>query len=91
MCPFSNQNSVKFLLSQSVDRNVEKVSLYLHCYFEMLSNSYSVHGYRNFIFGSYSKRHDKKLAMLITGFMQKYSSSQHQQSFIEIENICQHV
>ena len=50
MCPFSNQNSVKFRLSQSVDRNVEMVSLYLHCYFEVLSNSYSIHrGYSNFL------------------------------------------
>ena len=33
-------------------------------------------------------RHDKKLAMPISGFMQKYSSRQHQQRFIEIEYIC---
>ena len=36
-------------------------------------------------------RHDKKLAMLISGFMQKYSSRQHQQRFIEIDYICQYV
>ena len=36
-------------------------------------------------------RHDKKLAMPISGFMQKYNSSQHQQRFIEIEYICQYV
>ena len=36
-------------------------------------------------------RHDKKLAMPISGFMQKYSSRQHQQRFIEIEYICQYV
>ena len=30
----------KVLLSLSVDRNVKKVSLFLHCYFEVLSNSY---------------------------------------------------
>ena len=34
-------------------------------------------------------RHDKKLAMPNSGFMQKYSSSKHQQRFIEIEYICQ--
>ena len=44
MCPFWNKNSVKFRLSQSVDRNVEKVSLFLHCYFEVLSNRYSIPG-----------------------------------------------
>ena len=35
-------------------------------------------------------RHDKKLhvAMPIFGFIQKYSSRQHQQRFIEIEYIC---
>ena len=33
----------------------------------------------------------KKLAMPISGFMQKYSSSQHQQRFIENEYICQYV
>ena len=32
------------LTFQSVDRNVEKVSLFLLCYFEVLSNSYSIHG-----------------------------------------------
>ena len=36
-------------------------------------------------------RHDKKLALPISGFMQKYNSSQHQQRFIEIEYICQYV
>ena len=36
-------------------------------------------------------RHDKKLAMPISGFMQKYSSRQHQQRFIEIEYVCQSV
>ena len=36
-------------------------------------------------------RHDKKLAMPISGFMHKYSFGQHQQRFIEIENICQYV
>ena len=38
-------------------------------------------------------KHDKKLAIHvpISGFMQKYSSRQHQQSFIEIECICQYV
>ena len=35
--------------------------------------------------------HDKKLAMPITGFMLKYSPRQHQQRFIEIENIWQYV
>ena len=30
--------------SQSVDRNIEKVSLFLHCYFEVLTNSYSISG-----------------------------------------------
>ena len=44
MCQFWNQKSVKFLLSHSVDKNIEKVSLFLHCYFEVLSNSYSVPG-----------------------------------------------
>ena len=38
-----------------------------------------------------SPRHDKKLAMPISGFMQKYSSRQHQQRFIENEYICQYV
>ena len=33
-------------------------------------------------------RHDKKLAMPISSYMQKYSTSQHQQRFIEIEYIC---
>ena len=36
-------------------------------------------------------RHDKKLAMPISSIMQKYSSRQHQQIFIEIEYICQYV
>ena len=36
-------------------------------------------------------RHDKKLALFISGFMQKYSSRQHQQRFIEIEYVCQYV
>ena len=36
-------------------------------------------------------KHDKKLAMPISGFMQKYSSRQHKQIFIEIEFICQYV
>ena len=36
-------------------------------------------------------RHDKKLALSISGFMQKYSSRQHQQRFIEIEYVCQYV
>ena len=36
-------------------------------------------------------RHDKKLAIPISGIMQKYSSRQHQQRFIEIEYICQYV
>ena len=36
-------------------------------------------------------RHDNKLAMPISSFMQKYSTSQHQQRFIEIEYICQYV
>ena len=36
-------------------------------------------------------RHDKKIAMPIYGFIQKYSSGQHQQRFIEIEYICQYV
>ena len=35
--------------------------------------------------------HEKKLAMPISGFMQKYSSREHQQRFIEIEHICQYV
>ena len=35
--------------------------------------------------------HDKKLVMPISGFMQKYSSRQDQQRFIEIEYICQYV
>ena len=33
-----------FRLSQSVDRNIEKVSLFLQCYLEVLSNSYSIPG-----------------------------------------------
>ena len=36
-------------------------------------------------------RHDKKLAMPISGIMQKYSSRQHHQIFIEIEYSCQYV
>ena len=36
-------------------------------------------------------RHDKKLAMPISGFMQKYSSRQHQQRLIEIDYVCQFV
>ena len=36
-------------------------------------------------------RDDKKLAMPISGFMQKYSSRQHKQRFIEIEYVCQYV
>ena len=36
-------------------------------------------------------RHDKKLVLRISGFMQKHSSSQHQQRFIEIEYVCQYV
>ena len=36
-------------------------------------------------------RPEKKLAMHISGFMQKYSSRQHQQRLIEIEYICQYV
>ena len=36
-------------------------------------------------------RHDKKLAIPISGIRQKYSSRQHQQIFIEIEYICQYV
>ena len=35
--------------------------------------------------------HDKTEAMPISGFMQKYSSRQHQQRFIEIKCICQYV
>ena len=35
--------------------------------------------------------HDKKLAMPISGFMQKYSSRQYQHRFIEIEYICQYM
>ena len=38
-----------------------------------------------------TSRHDKKLAMSMSGIRQKYSSRQHQQIFIEIENICQYV
>ena len=38
-----------------------------------------------------TSRHVKKLAMSISGFMQKYSSRQHQQRFIEIEYICKYV
>ena len=36
-------------------------------------------------------RHDKKLAKPISGVMQKYSSRQHQQRFIEIEYVYQYV
>ena len=36
-------------------------------------------------------RQDNKLAMPISGFMQKYSSRQHQERIIEIEYICQYV
>ena len=36
-------------------------------------------------------RHDKKQGMPISGFMQKYSSTQHQQRFVEIEYIFQYV
>ena len=36
-------------------------------------------------------RYDKKLVMPISGFMQQYSSRQHQQRFIEIEYIWQYV
>ena len=38
-----------------------------------------------------TSRNDKELAMPISGFMQKYSSKQHQQRFIKIEYICQYV
>ena len=38
-----------------------------------------------------SPRHGKKLAMPISGFMQKYSSRKHQEGFIEIEYVCQYV
>ena len=39
-----------------------------------------------------TSRHDKKLAVPISVFcVQKYSSRQHQQRFIEIEYICQYV
>ena len=38
-----------------------------------------------------TSRYDKKLAMPISGFMQKYSSRQHQQRFLEIDYICQYV
>ena len=36
-------------------------------------------------------RHDKTLAMHISGFVQKYSFRQHQQNIIEIKYICQYV
>ena len=36
-------------------------------------------------------RHDMKLTRPISGFMNKNSSRQHQQRFIEIEYICQYV
>ena len=36
-------------------------------------------------------RRGKKLAMPISGLMQKYSFRQHQQRFIEIEYVCQYV
>ena len=36
-----------------------------------------------------TSRHDEKLAMPISCFMQKYSSRQHQRRFIESEYICQ--
>ena len=36
-------------------------------------------------------RHDKKLVLPISGFMQKNSSRQHQQRFIEIEYVCKYV
>ena len=36
-------------------------------------------------------KHDKKLAMPFSGFMQKYSSRQHQQRLIENDYICQYV
>ena len=38
-----------------------------------------------------TQRHDKKLAMPISGVMQKYSPRQHQQRFIEIEYVYQYV
>ena len=89
MCPFWNQNSVKFWLSQSVDRNVEKVSFYiviLKCY--QIAIQYMGNVTLSLVA---TPRHDKKLAMPISGFMQKHSSRQHYYKFIEIEYICQGV
>ena len=57
---------------------------------EVLSNSYSIMGNVT-LFLVVTPRHDKKLAMPISGFMQNYNSRQHQQRFIEIEYICQYV
>ena len=81
MCPFWNQNSVKLWLSQAADRNVEKESLFyiviLECYQTAIQHLGNVTLYL-----VVTQRHDQKLPMPISGFMQKHSSRQHQQRFI---------
>ena len=59
MCQFWSQNSVKFRLSEAVDRNIEKVSLVLLFCFKVLSYSYSIPGYVTLSL-VVNPRHDKK-------------------------------
>ena len=70
MCQFWNQNSVKFCFSQSEDQVSVFYIAILKCYQTAIQ-------YMGTLFLVVTPRHDNKLAMPISGFMQKYSSRQH--------------
>ena len=86
MCPFWNQNSIKFCrLSQSV--KTEMLKRYIDFYIVILKCYQTAIQYLGNVTLSLivTPRHDTKLAMPISGFMQKPSSRQHPKRFIDIE------
>ena len=79
------------VLTHTISR--QNVDVYLYFYIVILNCYQTAIQYLGNVTLSLvvTPRHDKKLAMPISGFMQKYCSTQHQQRLIENEYICQYV
>ena len=75
------------------NQKTEMLKMYLYLYIFILKCYQTAIKYMNNVTLSLvvTSRHDMKLTRPISGFMQKYSSRQHQERFNEIEYICQYV
>ena len=76
MCPFCNQNSIS---SDFHNQYTEMLKRYLFLYIDISKCCQTAIQYLVNVTLSMvvTPRHDKKLAMPVSGFIQKYSSRQH--------------